>query len=134
MQKEVFLQYYSAVFAPNGDIMPCGRMHCMELIHACKKFGSSIKYYGNDSTGHLDIPAIKSLVAEQMPEIIFKEHYLKVFDTSGNLINSSEDAISSLLVSCNIVKPGFSTDAPKASSFDEASVKVLFKELFPNEA
>lgn len=77
MKREIdFLECYSKVFAPNGEIKECGRDACITLIFKCLESEESCEDYGNVSTGFLNIEAVKRLVAKKFPAIIFREEYV----------------------------------------------------------
>lgn len=71
-----FLESYSMVFAPNGEIKECGRDACINLILKCLELDDSGVDYGNVATGFLNIDAVKQLAAQKFPAIIFREEYV----------------------------------------------------------
>lgn len=77
MKREIdFLECYSKVFAPNGEIKECGRDACSDLISKCLVLDDSGVDYGNVATGFLNIDAVKQLVIKKFPAIIFREEYV----------------------------------------------------------
>ena len=75
-RKNDFLECYSKVFAPDGEITKCGRDVCADLISKCLELDDSSVDYGNVATGFLNIDAVKHLVAKKFPAIIFREEYV----------------------------------------------------------
>ena len=91
MKKEEFLSCYYSVFGPNGKVFPCGRETCIELIKACNTFSNPRINYGNTETGKMNIDAIKHLVLECEPKLIFQELYLQALGENNHLAIGSID-------------------------------------------
>ncbi len=107
------LKAYSRVFSPTGEILPCGRENCKLLIAACQSESQEASlHFGNPETGFLNVENVKSLIAKLHPEIVFKELYLKVFNSYGHPLPDSIDnkeLLTDLLVSAANVDSTFST-------------------------
>ena len=57
-----FLFKYGRVFDESGNIRLCGRNACADLIEACQKIASDKSvYYGNMSTGFMEVENIQNL-------------------------------------------------------------------------
>lgn len=130
MEKAEFLEVYSSVFAPNGNILACGRDKCLELISACQEIEDSSFYYGNKNTGYLDVTAIKKLVSSLSPETIFREMYLSVFDASGNQICYDHDKLTDLAIACKKINPDSLSDSCESNLILDCA-KKLYSKLFP---
>lgn len=102
-----FLECYSKVFAPNGEIKECGRDVCINLILKCLKLDESGVDYGNVGTGFLNIDAVKQLVAKKFPAIIFREEYVRKLngEYAGVLPENATHPIVSFyfLTSCGLL-------------------------------
>ncbi len=102
-----FLECYSKVFAPNGEIKECGRDVCINLILKCLELDDSGVDYGNVSTGFLNIKAVKQLVVKKFPAIIFREEYVsRLNDEYANVLpeNISYPVVSfGFLISCELL-------------------------------
>ena len=60
-----FMLKYEKVFDEHGNIRLCGRNACSDLIEACQRISSDkFVYYGNISTGFMEIDNIKNLYKE----------------------------------------------------------------------
>jgi len=61
--REKFLSCYDEVFDENGEIKPCGRLKCMELIDLAEKLcpDCKSKTFGNLDNGFIEKEAIKEL-------------------------------------------------------------------------
>lgn len=133
ISREKFLAVYLNVFSKDGMfISPRNYEFCRNLILLCQEGSSKLSYYGNIETGWLNVAAVKSFVAKNYPEIIFREHYFRVFDDTGRVINSSDEAILYLLVATTMVRPSSPRVAPLVSRFDPVSINKLYKEIFYN--
>ncbi len=57
LRKEILIteliECYEDVFTPNGEIKPCGREKCIELINVCSMLDPSTDY-GNEKSGFLN--------------------------------------------------------------------------------
>jgi len=58
-----FKKLYNEVFDANGNIKPCGRRKCIELIELAKQIKPN-NNYGNNVNGFLNIIVIKDLYNE----------------------------------------------------------------------
>ncbi|MBP3463839.1 MAG: hypothetical protein J6K45_05100 [Clostridia bacterium] len=128
--REKLMTAYLKVFSKDGSLLKSSFSDCLELMILCKEGSSKAAYYGNMETGWLYVPAIKSFVAKIYPEIIFRELFNRVFDSDGNVVNSSEYDVSCLMIAVFMVKPDFHVSAPLVSWFDPISVKNLYYDLF----
>ncbi len=128
-KREELLVAYHNVFAPNGDVKACGRLKCMALIHQCSICNpSSAKSFGNMNTGTMKISHIKEFMAEEFPEVIFCEIFLKVFDRNGALIVNPEESqplIVSLLTMASKLDPSFASTLTPSINFDKKTQKAL---------
>lgn len=56
------MEAYNKVFNEHGEVRPCGRQVCIDLINACEKFGPDCICFGNNETGQMNIESIKNYV------------------------------------------------------------------------
>ncbi len=129
--RQNFMKAYWRVFDKRGYIYTDDTNAYCSLIDFCHDATSKLVYYGNSETGWLYIPEIKSCVAKVYPEVIFREHYFRVFDDVGNIISRDEDEIMYLLLSIYQIRPDYHHTIPLVSRFDPVAVKALYKEIFP---
>lgn len=57
------VEKYRRVFDNNGNIKPCGREACKDLISACEQLCPDIDF-GDNKTGMMHVVNIKKLYAE----------------------------------------------------------------------
>ena len=58
-----FNTLYNKVFTPDGDIKPCGREMCKNLISLCDIITDTKDKYGDKEKGFMDVKSIKELKA-----------------------------------------------------------------------
>ena len=56
----MFQKVYKEVFDANGNIKPCGRMKCKELIMLASQIDKNTDF-GNSETGFMNVENIKKL-------------------------------------------------------------------------
>lgn len=103
-----FLECYSKVFAPNGEIKECGRDACSDLISKCLVLDDSGVAYGNVATGFLNIDAVKQLVTKKFPAIIFREEYVRELNSEyGGVLpeNATHPIVSYYFLTSNGLLP-----------------------------
>lgn len=62
---------YQKVFTPEGQIKPCGREACKELIEDANRIG--IGDFGNEETGVMNVDAIRGMYDELLYRHAFEE-------------------------------------------------------------
>ena len=132
MRKEDFLSHYYAVFGPNGKVFPCGREACVDLIKACNEFSNPRINYGNVETGQMNIDAIKHLVLECEPRLIFQELYLQALGGDHLAIDSiDEKHLAVLAAACDLTDKNFGTKiCPKVEPEILKEIDTLYQETF----
>lgn len=64
-EKEQFIKEYNKVFDENGNVRPCGRKHCENLINLAYLIDKkNARLYGNPRTGFMNIENIQQLYKE----------------------------------------------------------------------
>lgn len=122
-----FLESYSMVFAPNGEITKCGRDVCIDLISKCLELDDSGVDYGNVATGFLNIDAVKQLVAQKFPAIIFREEYVRELNSEyGGVLpeNATHPIVSYYFLTSNGLLP---TDGKRLNYETAPFYKALTK-------
>ena len=62
MDKETLKSLYDIVFDEDGNVKPCGRQNCINLITFINGVTHTEGIYGNKDTGHMEVEAIKQFV------------------------------------------------------------------------
>jgi len=57
---------YNLVFDENGEVKPCGRTNCINLIQFIDGITHTSGIYGNKDTGEMNIDAIKEFVKTRL--------------------------------------------------------------------
>lgn len=124
-----FLESYSKVFAPDGEITKCGRDVCVELISKCLELDDLGVDYGNVATGFLNIDAVKQLVAKKFPAIIFREEYVsrRNGEFTKALIEKKACTLISFdsLLSCGLLPKGSAKLSNETAPIYEALTKLV---------